>query len=222
MLKVNAIYFDVEGTLISRIGCINYEDIIEIFLEYGVMITVNMWKAAYDYVTYIDYPRYGYKRMRSFMKRVLYRLNINYSDDLLNDLTRYYSKHLKYRLYEDVKPSIKALKKAGFSLGIVSDIPYFMFREYIWPIKRYFDVILTSYELGCDKSCPLAYRKAAKYLNTTADKILVVGDHPVVDVAVPIQAGMKAVLLARDNVPKFEVKPSAVIKSLYDLVNILD
>jgi len=40
-----------------------------------------------------------------------------------------------------------------------SEIAYFKFKKAIKPIRKYFDVIMTGYKAGCDKTNPKMYKK---------------------------------------------------------------
>jgi hypothetical protein len=48
------------------------------------------WMQHGKYVSFVDYPKYGYRNWSSQIQRVLQRLSIKADKETLNDLTRLY------------------------------------------------------------------------------------------------------------------------------------
>jgi len=51
-------------------------------------------------------------------------------------------------------------------------IAYFKFKKAIKPIRKYFDVIMTGYKAGCDKTNPKMYKKLVNNLNEAVEIII--------------------------------------------------
>jgi len=120
-----------------------------------------------------------------------------------------------WRVFEDVIPTVKALKSRGLQLGVISN-----WDERLRPLlqklglARYFDSITVSGDLDALKPSRAIFREAARRLGLTPGEILHVGDSIRADVRGARAAGFQAVLLSRGKATAF---PGA-IRSLGALV----
>jgi putative hydrolase of the HAD superfamily len=103
-----------------------------------------------------------------------------------------------WRIYEDVGPALKALRRRGVRLGVISN-----WDERLRPLLRslgleeYFEVIVVSHEAGDPKPSPLIFARAASAMALPPDAMLHVGDSGREDVAGAKAAGFRALLLDR-------------------------
>ncbi|WP_162551043.1 HAD family hydrolase [Paenibacillus tepidiphilus] len=106
------------------------------------------------------------------------------------------------RAYADTAASLRALKQRGFKVGILTDVPYGMNREFIMrdvaPIREYVDVLVTSVEAGVRKPRPEGYLMLAEKLQSEPQQMMYIGNEAK-DIAGAVRAGMTAVLLDRDS-----------------------
>jgi len=90
-------------------------------------------------------------------------------------------------------------------------------------LREFFDLIVISGEVNQRKPSPRIFERALATLNVDPSKAVFVGDMPDLDIKGPKNVGMKTILIERrpmkDNVA---AKPDKVIKSLTELLNILD
>jgi len=113
-----------------------------------------------------------------------------------------------------------------YKLGIVSN---FAIPECVWKLlnkfalTEFFDVILISAEINQRKPSAKIFEKALEGLGVDASKAVFVGDTLDLDVKGAKNVGIKAILLERRPTDKSaSVKPDKVIKSLEELLDVLE
>lgn len=102
-------------------------------------------------------------------------------------------------LYEDVVLILQNLKDKGFKIALCSNLamPYGEQLKTILP--DLFDAVFLSYEVGTIKPNQYIYELICEKLACQMSDILFIGDHPILDVEVPISLGMSARLIKRNN-----------------------
>ncbi len=120
-----------------------------------------------------------------------------------------------WRVFEDVVPTLTALKSRGFKLGLISN-----WDERLRPLLRklglydYFDVITVSCEVALPKPSPAIFAQIAQIMALAPDQILHIGDSLVSDVQGARCAGFQALWLRRGR-PR---AGTGEIRSLRELV----
>lgn len=84
-------------------------------------------------------------------------------------------------------------------------------------IKKHFEHIFTSTELGCAKPDPRFFLAIANQLQVDATSCLAVGNDYEKDVVPAAKVGMKTVLLCEDNIPREAPMMDHGIRSMRDL-----
>ena len=103
-----------------------------------------------------------------------------------------------WRVFEDVRPTLAAVRARGWKLVIVSN-----WDERLRPLLRElglvecFDVIVVSHEAGFTKPAREIFQRAATALNLPMETILHIGDSRAEDFDGARAAGMKSLLLDR-------------------------
>lgn len=102
-------------------------------------------------------------------------------------------------LYEDTISSLQHLKNHGFKIALCSNLamPYGEKLKTILP--NLFDAIIFSYEVAAIKPELRIYTSLSKELGFQMSDMLFIGDHPILDVEVPISLGMSARLIKRNE-----------------------
>lgn len=126
-----------------------------------------------------------------------------------------------YRLYDDVLPTLDALKPKGYKMGIISN------HEWGLPdlitglgLDPYFDTVVSSARVGYRKPHPEIFRFTLDGLGGSADQALMIGDSISSDVRGAIRMGMSVVLVDRDNTST-PVDGVPVVDKLSDLLEFL-
>ncbi|MCY1160532.1 HAD hydrolase, REG-2-like, family IA [compost metagenome] len=102
-------------------------------------------------------------------------------------------------LYKDTIPTLRKLKSLGFQLALCSNLakPYGEKLTAILPSS--FDAVFLSYEIGAIKPERHIYEAILKQFSCQMSEVLFIGDHPSLDVEVPISLGMSARLIERNK-----------------------
>lgn len=106
--------------------------------------------------------------------------------------------------YPETIEVLTMLRKRGMPIGILTDVPYGMPREFVERditgagIEGLFDVLVTSVEVGVRKPEPAGYVALATELNVSPGEMLYIGNEPK-DVIGAGRAGMTSVFLDRSN-----------------------
>ena len=124
-----------------------------------------------------------------------------------------------WRVFDDVIPTLNALAARGLNLAVISN-----WDERLNPLleklglRKYFDPVVISWEVGFTKPSPVIFEHAAKKLGEAPEAILHVGDDWGDDVEGAKSAGFQAVLIDRDGKGAKERR----IGSLMELEEILN
>jgi len=221
---IRAVIFDLYGTLIAGDIQAGGEDKDEaasrVLREAGYDVYYQEVEAARLAVMFIDYPRGRANTPIEFYAKVLERLEISPDLKLAEALAREAAESEKLKLFEDVVPTVRALKARGIKTAILTTIPTWRFKHLLDASSVRIDYICTAKEAKAVKPNPRIYRTVLKALGVKPNEALMVGDEARTDVIPPKKIGMKAVMLCRE-----EKKPAKeadhVITSLTQLLSII-
>lgn len=149
-------------------------------------------------------------------RAVLEDLGLQPGDDLVDLLYATFTDLANYRLFDDVLPTLDALRGAGVRLGLVSN-----FEEWLEAllvalgIAEYFEVRVVSGIEGLEKPDPRIFLLAMERLGAAPGESAYVGDSPEFDVVPSSALGMRAVLIDRRD--RHEGIAADRIRSLTDL-----
>jgi HAD superfamily hydrolase (TIGR01549 family) len=199
LVKIKAILFDLHGSLAYMENPISGEEISDFLFSRGYEVSPQQLKAAWMFVAFVDYPRYGYKSWRSYFSRILWRLKVVVDQKTLKQIAKLLEERNVYHLYPDAAETVIKAKRNGLKTAVVTTIAYFQFKRTVEPIKNYFDFIMTGFEARCDKTNPKMYQKTLEILKVKPEETVMVGDDMEVDILLPKRLGMHAILLDRKN-----------------------
>ena len=126
-----------------------------------------------------------------------------------------------WMLYDDVMPTLSALKAQGISLGIISnwDSSLDSIIEGLG-VSSYFKVIISSAVVGLYKPQPEIFELAIRELGAIAHETLFVGDHVDADIRGAARAGITPILIDREN--RFEDSEEYIrVQNLKDILKYL-
>ena len=133
-------------------------------------------------------------------------------------------KNFKYEmvLYDDVIPTLTAIKKRGLITGLVSNVDKDIssMLEKL-ELKALLDIIVTSQEAGFTKPHREIFEVAANEAGIKAEEALFIGDQYKVDVLGSVNAGMSGVLLDRADYYKDDGIEEPRINNLGQLFDLL-
>ncbi|MEA2089627.1 MAG: HAD family hydrolase [Thermoproteota archaeon] len=218
--NIKAALFDLHGTLAYAKTLVTDEEASDYLVSRGYEVYPQEFGAALYFVSFVDYPKHGYKTLSSFFNRVLWRLDVNVDKKTLNGLTVLFKRRC-YELYPDAKDAVIKAKEHGLKTAIVTTIAHFWFEKALQPIKNYFNMVMTGFEAGCEKTNPKMYRKTLKTLDVNPEEAVMIGDRLKIDVLLPKKLGMHGILLDREGGGQEVVHADAVAKNLTDAVHVI-
>jgi HAD superfamily hydrolase (TIGR01509 family) len=204
VLKIKGIFFDWGFTLAhpEPEGDILYRQCAQ---AYNVMLPLDgLFKAIHEADNQVPNgapPRYREGKDEIFFLKwwdvLLGNSSGNIAKDVKMKITRLACERVRtasWVLYDDVLPAIKRLKKAGFTLGLVSNIS--MDRV---GLERYLDITVTAKDVGVGKPDPIIFTAALQQTNLIASEAIYLGDQYNIDIVGARKAGMEAILIDRYN-----------------------
>ena len=134
---------------------------------------------------------------------------------------RRFTDQLGWRVYDEVRPVLAALKGRGMTLGVISNWTGDL-EEVLTQVglSWAFDFVLDSALLGFEKPHAPIFREALRRAGVSAPRALHVGDSPEFDVDGALALGLQAALLDRQGrYPDFDRAPR--LQSLDDLLSLV-
>ena len=140
-------------------------------------------------------------------------------------------------IFNDVIPTLDALYKAGYKMGLVSNISDDMLARVLlkeFKLSKYFSLVVTSADINIRKPDPRIFKYAAEHLEVPISQSMYVGDSMRDDIYGAKRAGMVTVRIIRRGVKENiyyvgkiyedykEVLPDYTINSLTELIDILN
>ena len=120
-MQIKAVCFDLHGTLVYIAEPISEKSASDLLVSRGYDVYPQALDAAWQYVSFVDYPKYGYRNWSAQIQRVLQRLSIKADKETLKELTRLYE-NAKWTRFPDVEDAFEKAKKMGLRTAIVTTI----------------------------------------------------------------------------------------------------
>lgn len=197
-LAIKAVLFDLHGTLAYVENPVTHQEASDFLVSRGYEVYPQTFRAAWQFVAFIDYPKHGYKGYHSFLKRLLWRIKVKVDKEILNGLAKLYERS-QFELYPDALEAVKTVKQHELKTAIVTTIARFKFKEALQPLLPYLDAVITGYEVGCEKSNPRMFKRTLEILNVRPTAAVMIGDDVLIDIQIPNELGMHTVLLDREH-----------------------
>jgi len=126
-------------------------------------------------------------------------------------------------LYDDTESTLRSLADMDIKIGALSDVAYGMDNEYalkdLTPIMKYFDICLTSTDVGYRKPNKKGYELCLKYLGVPNNQAIYVGNEEK-DITGANNAGMVSVLINRES-DKKKFSQNFTIRSLSEILSLI-
>lgn len=220
LVRLKAVLFDLHGTLAHVGNPVTETEISEYLFSRGYEVSPQQLRAAWGFVAFIDYPRYGYKSWRSFFSKIFRRLKVKVDKETLNWIVKVLESR-PYQLYPDASEAVAEAKKSGFKTAVVTTITHFQIEKALQPIRNYLDFIMTGYEAGCDKSNPKMYQKVLEILKVKPHEAVMIGDNIQLDILLPKRLGINSVLLDREKKDRESAHANATINDLREAIGLI-
>ena len=212
-LKIKAVIFDVDGTLVDSLDFI-VDTFVEAAKEAGFQIKSE------DVKKLVGIPG------REIIKRVLKISDPQKIEEIRrrwNKIQREtYAKRVKP--YPGVREILEYLKKRGFKLAVATSLLSKKAKEVlqIFNIEKYFDTCVAADNVKRAKPSPDVFLEAAKRLKVNPEECIIVGDTEY-DVMAAKKAKMKIALFdpKKQGLKSVKIKPDYIIHSYQELKKIL-
>jgi 2-haloalkanoic acid dehalogenase type II len=133
----------------------------------------------------------------------------------------YFNRFDKIRFFGEVPAVLEKLKKKGYKLALLSNTENLYAPEIVknLELKKYFDVICFSFEIGALKPSKVCFNRVLKKLKVKPENSLMVGDSLRSDMLGARDAGMHNCLINRSGkvIDIVKVHPEFEIRSMKDL-----
>ena len=122
------------------------------------------------------------------------------SEKIFPELYDRFTQASAWRIFEDVEPTLRALRGRGLKLGVISN-----WDDRLRPLLHtlrlagWFDAIVVSCEVGASKPARVIFEAGVQQLGIPAHTILHVGDNFEADVAGAKAAGLRALQINRQT-----------------------
>lgn len=167
----------------------------------------------------LPFPLYIIQLERSFMTKrfddlykafeiVCQEFKIKPTQELLDKLVGMWNKNkLLAKPYPDTIPALEKLKKK-YKIILISNTDCFSVDSVMekYDMKKLFDAIVLSYDVGMLKTNPEMFEKALKKVKVKKGDAIMVGDSIESDISGAENAGIKAILIDRNNKREYENK----------------
>lgn len=201
---LRAVSFDVGGTLITPHPSVG-DIYAEVAASHGFPnlpppLLTQRFTAAWKSTPNFDYSTQGWAALVDDTFRGL--LPSPPSQTFFPALYQRFAEPGAWHVYPDVLPTLQALGQVGLSLAIVSNWDARL-RPLLRDLQldRFFQVIVVSCEIGSTKPQRPIFDHLLSHLRLPANAVLHVGDHPEADLAGARNAGLRALLIDRQNPP---------------------
>jgi HAD superfamily hydrolase (TIGR01549 family) len=152
---------------------------------------------------------------------MLAELGVSNDDGIAATLHREFTRLEHYVLFDDVRPTIADLTRAGLLLGIVSNFEAWLEEWFgVHDLVETFPIRVISGIEGIEKPDERIYRLALERAGVEASEAVYVGDNPEFDVDPPASLGMFPVLVDRRE--RFPEHPGVRIRDLRELPSLLE
>lgn len=126
--------------------------------------------------------------------------------------------------FSDAISTLERLKNQGYKLAVVSntcqsgDLVVSRAIERIG-LRHFFDAVVTSVDVGCEKPAPKMFLEALKRINCHPSEAVMIGDNPIDDIGGAGKLGLRTILIRRGPSASSsqEVKPSFIVSSLSEI-----
>lgn len=220
-LNIKAVLFDLHGTLAYVRNPVTSQEASDFLVSRGYEVYPQTFMAAWRFVAFIDYPKYGYKDSRSFLKRLLWRIKVRVDKETLDELAKLCERS-QFELYPDALEAVKKTKEHRLKTAIVTTIARFKFQKALQPILPYLDTVVTGYEARCEKSNPKMFKRTLEILNVRPSEAVMIGDDIPIDILIPKKLGIHTILLDRKHKMDGSEFSEAIVTDLVEAVEIIE
>lgn len=196
--SLRAVAFDVYDTLASwPSGKVQPIDVQRLLGRFGIDISYQAYESARQATFFFDCPKREITGWMDFLALLFHRMELSISMDLIASVAAEYESRNDMVILPEAIESMEAVRRAGLVTCAFTTLPRFMLGRRGHEITSRLDHYFDASSVGVAKGDPRYYQRITERLGVAPAEILAVGDDPICDVQLPIEAGWQAVLLDR-------------------------
>jgi FMN phosphatase YigB (HAD superfamily) len=180
-MRLRAVLFDLYGTVAFVQKLVDDRLVSDLLVSRGYEVYPQALDAAWHYVSFVDYPKFGFRSWETWLKQICNRLGVDVDDKTIKEWSRLY-KGKNWKLYPDVQNALNKAKMLGLKTAIVTSIAKFMYIKALKPILNKVDLLVDAFTFHCEKSNPKIYMETLKTLEIKPEQAVMIGDEEDVDV----------------------------------------
>jgi len=232
-MTIKAVFFDAAGTLIEPVRRVG-ESYAAIAAKYGKSVPpaeiAARFRLCFDVAPRLAFPDAAAESLatleRDWWRRLVAHVFEPWNpfqrfEEYFDELFSYFATPAAWQLYPEVTETLLGLRRRGLILGVISN-----FDSRLVGILaglgagRLFEEIVVSSRIGYAKPHPEIFRIALSRHGLRPENAIHVGDSPINDLQGARNAGLRAVLVARENGGRLP-KPDRVT-SLRDILAMVE
>jgi len=226
--RTDVIFFDIDGTLLD-FKAAECHGVRAVYARYGMRLPQNEaeFYAAWVQIGHQHFTRYlagqvSFAQQQRERVKALFTLGaVPIADADAAEVFRVYLVGFEayWKAFDDVTPCLGQLRKRH-RLGIISngDLSQQRAKLKAMGILNFFDVIVTSSEVGVSKPDPEIFLAACRRAEVLPSVCIYVGDTWHTDIRPSLELGMRAIWLHREE-PEQALDPEVLtIRSLHQLI----
>ncbi|MGD7052349.1 HAD family hydrolase [Sutcliffiella horikoshii] len=223
------IFFDIDGTLLDydyaeREGILDFFRTNPYLFSFTDQQAIEVWKQlSSEYfekflANELSFQEQKRARMIELFKKVEIKITNEEADDKFESYLSLYKKN--WKAYADVIEVLDKLKEQGYPLGVISNGDYQQQVEKLqrMGVDKYFNIVITSSEVGTAKPNKSIFIEASKRANSPIENCYYVGDRLDTDALGSKMSGMIGIWLNR--VDKQQHPVIIVISSFQELLKL--
>ncbi len=226
--RVKAVFFDVDFTLIHPGPAFDGRGYRDFAARHGLRVDPSRFegavRAASGELERLEDGVYRPEPFLRYVSAVLTRMGAAGGgvDACSREIYDEWARCRHFALYDDVSPTLAALRGAGYRIGLISNTHRCLesFQSH-FALEPFIAAAVSSSDHGYLKPHPSIFRAALDRLGTSPADGVMVGDSMTHDVAGARGVGMAAVLLVRSGPPPETADGVPVIRSLAELPALL-
>jgi putative hydrolase of the HAD superfamily len=234
-MAIKAIFFDAAGTLIQTVRPVG-ETYRAVAARYGMTRSAaeisERFRTCFHAAPPLAFPGLSLReiqlRERDWWKRLVQCVfdpwgSFERFEDFFTELFAYFAQSEAWALYPEVVETLSALEGRRLSLAVVSNFDSRL-RGILkgLGVDRCFTEIMVSSHVGYAKPAREIFRAALERYGCAPESVVHVGDSEENDLRGAVNAGLKGVLVDRKGVESHAQEPLLRIRSLSDLLPLLD
>jgi len=162
----------------------------------------------------------------SYFKTVIKGIGLSYTPENIKDIVAIFeTERKKEKIHPDAEKVLTEFKSKGYKIGLISNIANPDF-DLIAPssLKKYFDAIIFSYEIGIIKPDPKIFELCLQKLNAQPSETLIIGNSFKSDIMGAKALGINGILIAKEkpDFSKTDIWPYAMASELADVIKIAE